>query len=283
MTKPVTLSQTIAGVLKSPSVRVGSAILILFVSIAVFAPLLFTVDPLQLNPLNRMKPPSSAAWFGTDSFGRDIYSRVLFGARTSLIIGLAVVAISVTIGLTLGVLSGYVRQLDGPIMRVMDGFMAIPAILLAIALIAVTGASLVTVIAAITVSEVPRIVRLVRGVVLSVREEPFVEAGIAAGGKLPQILWKHILPSTIAPLTVMASFVASHAILAEALLSFLGAGLPPEIPSLGNVIAEGRKLFQLHPEHVFIPGIALSVMILGINLFGDGLRNQLDPRVKKRL
>ncbi|MGV6874561.1 ABC transporter permease [Pseudochelatococcus sp. B33] len=276
------LSPALAGLAGSRSVVFGGGVVTLFFLCAVLAPVLFTVDPVAINPIQRMRPPSELAWFGTDALGRDVYSRVIFGIRTSLIVGLAVVVLSTVVGLFLGLVSGYVRALDPIIMRIMDGLMAIPAILLAIGLVAVTGANLGTVLAAITVPEVPRIVRLVRGVVLSIREEPYVEAAIASGTRVPVILWRHILPSTIAPLLVMSSYVACHAIIAEAVLSFLGAGLPPEIPSLGNTIAEGRRFLQIQPHLVFIPSLVLSVIVLGVNVLGDGLRDQFDPRMKRR-
>lgn len=278
----IRLPAALSNLLKSRAIVFGGSIVALFFICAIFAPVLFTVDPIQIDPVERMKPPSEVTWFGTDAFGRDVYSRVMYGVRTSLVVGLVVVVMSTAIGTFLGLVSGYLRPLDPIIMRIMDGLMAIPGILLAIGLIAVTGANLITVIAAITVPEVPRIVRLVRGVVLSVREEPYVEAAVASGTRVPVILWRHILPSTIAPLLVMSSYVACHAIIAEAVLSFLGAGLPPEIPSLGNVIAEGRRFLQIHPHLVFIPSLVLSVIVLGINVLGDGLRDHLDPRMKRR-
>ena len=252
------------------------------VLLATLAPVLFTTDPISVNPGARMQPFSTAAWFGTDMLGRDVYSRVIYGSRTSLIVGFGVALFATTTGLLIGLVTGYVRLLDAILMRVMDGLMAIPGILLAIAMVAVGGASLTTVMMAITIPEIPRVVRLVRSIVLSVREEPYVEAAVAAGTRLIPILWRHVLPSTIAPLTVLASYVCSAAILAEAILSFLGAGLPAEIPSWGNMIAEGRTYFQIRPDLVFLPGAFLALTVLGINVLGDGLRDELDPRIRRR-
>lgn len=268
---------------RHPTMVIGGGILVLMALMAVFAPALFTVDPIQFNPINRLKRPSESFWFGTDMFGRDIYSRTVYGARISLVVGLSVAALSVLIGLLIGLLAGYIRILDAILMRVMDGLMAIPAILLAVALVSLSGASLVSVIVAITIPEVPRVVRLVRSVVLSVREEPFVEAAIAAGTPLPLILIRHVLPNTVPPLIVQATYVCASAMLLEAILSFLGAGTPPEIPSWGNIMAEGRTYFQLAPWIIFFPGAALALIVLAVNVLGDGLRDTLDPRIAKRV
>jgi peptide/nickel transport system permease protein len=272
----------IGRIVTSPPLFAGGAIMLAVVLLATLAPLLFTTDPIEINPGARMQPISAAAWFGTDMFGRDVYSRIIYGSRTSLMVGFGVALLATTTGAAIGLVTGYVRLLDAVLMRVMDGLMAIPGILLAIAMVAVTGASLTTVITAITVPEIPRVVRLVRSIVLSVREEPYVEAAIAAGTRLIPLLWRHILPSMIAPLTVLASYVCSSAILAEAILSFLGAGLPAEVPSWGNMIAEGRTYFQIRPDLVFLPGIFLALTVLGINVLGDGLRDELDPRTRRR-
>ncbi len=268
---------------RHPTMVIGGGILVLMALMAVFAPALFTADPIQFNPINRLKRPSESFWFGTDMFGRDIYSRTVYGARISLVVGLSVAALSVLIGLLIGLLAGYIRILDAILMRVMDGLMAIPAILLAVALVSLSGASLVSVIVAITIPEVPRVVRLVRSVVLSVREEPFVEAAIAAGTPLPLILIRHVLPNTVPPLIVQATYVCASAMLLEAILSFLGAGTPPEIPSWGNIMAEGRTYFQLAPWIIFFPGAALALIVLAVNVLGDGLRDTLDPRIAKRV
>jgi peptide/nickel transport system permease protein len=211
----------------------GLVILAVLTLIALIGPI-FTESPTSINPMVRIKPPSADMWFGTDPLGRDLFARAIWGGRISLSVGVAVAIVAVGFGLLLGLLAGYIRVLDAIIMRVMDGLMAIPGILLAIALISLTGASLFTVIVAITIPEIPRVVRLVRSVVLTVREEAYVEAAIAAGTKLPSIMIRHILPNTIAPLIVQATYVCASAMLTESILGFLGAGIPPEIPSWGN-------------------------------------------------
>jgi peptide/nickel transport system permease protein len=274
---------TLHDLLRNPTVVAGGLLLLVMVALAVLAPLALTVDPLKLNPIARLDPPSAKAWFGTDMFGRDVYSRAVYGARVSLIIGLAVAALSIAIGLVVGLVAGYVRLVDAIVMRVMDGLMAIPAILLAIALVSLSGSSLTTVIVAITIPEIPRVVRLVRAIVLSIREEPYVEAAIAAGTRLPAILRRHVLPNTIAPLIVQATYVCAAAIILEAILSFLGAGTPPEIPSWGNMIAEARTFFQIAPWILFFPSLLLALTVLAVNVLGDGLRDSLDPRIARQM
>jgi len=266
-----------------PTIGLGGGLLALMVFVAIFAPYLFTLDPITFTPIDRLQSPNAAHWLGTDMYGRDIYSRTVYGTRISLIVGLAAASLSVAAGLLIGLLSGYVRLLDAVLMRIMDGLMAIPPILLAIALVSLSGASLVTVTVAITVPEIPRVVRLVRSIVLSVREEPYVEAAISVGTPLPAILWRHVLPNTIPPLIVQATYVCASAMLTEAILSFLGAGTPPEIPSWGNMMAEGRLYFQIAPWIVLVPGLALALTVLAVNVLGDGLRDTLDPRIAKRM
>jgi peptide/nickel transport system permease protein len=266
-----------------PTMMLGGALLLVMVGCALFAPYLFTVDPIHLDPVVRLKPPGAEHWFGTDMFGRDVYSRTVYGARISLVVGLLAAAFSIAIGLVIGLVAGYVRVLDAVLMRVMDGLMAIPGILLAIALISLSGASLATVTIAITIPEIPRVVRLVRSIVLPVREEPYVEAAIAAGTRLPLILIRHVLPNTIPPLIVQATYVCASAMLTEAILGFLGAGTPPEIPSWGNIMAEGRTYFQLTPWIIFFPGVTLAITVLAVNVLGDGLRDTLDPRIARKM
>ena len=266
-----------------PLMYIGGGLLLIMVFLAVFAPLLFTSDPIQMNPVERLKTPSLIHWFGTDMFGRDIYSRTVYGSRISLVVGLVAAVLSVILGLFIGLVAGYIRFLDAILMRIMDGLMAIPGILLAIALVSLSGASLITVTIAITIPEIPRVVRLVRSIVLSVREEPYVEAAIAAGTRLPLILSRHVLPNTIPPLIVQATYVCASAMLTEAILSFLGAGTPPEVPSWGNIMAEGRLYFQIAPWIIFFPGITLAVSVLAVNVLGDGLRDTLDPRIAKQM
>lgn len=268
--------------LRNPGVFWGGLVLVLIALVAAIGPFL-TVDPVALNPINRLKPPGAAGLFGTDMLGRDVFSRVVNGAQVSLVVGLAVAVIAVALGLFLGLVAGYVRLLDAIVMRVMDGLMSIPAILLAIALVSLSGATLGTVIAAIVIPEVPRVVRLVRSVVLTVREEPYVEAAISAGTRVPVILVRHVLPNTIAPLIVQATYICGSAMLTEAILGFLGAGIPPEIPSWGNIMAEGRTYFQLTPWIIFFPGLALALTVLAVNVVGDGLRDTLDPRIARKM
>jgi peptide/nickel transport system permease protein len=266
-----------------PLAGAAAAVLILIVVFALASPFMGTVDPRALAPTQRLKPPSALFWLGTDQFGRDVWSRVVYGARVSLTVGLAVAVASVLVGTFTGVVAGYVRWLDGVVMRIMDGLMAIPGILLAIALVSLSGASRLTVIVAITVPEVPRVVRLVRSIVLSVREEPYVEAAISVGTRLPQLLWRHVLPNCVPPLIVQATYIAASAMLTEAILSFLGAGTPPETPSWGNMMAEGRTFFPIAPRIVLLPGFALALTILAVNVLGDALRDRLDPKIAKRI
>jgi peptide/nickel transport system permease protein len=267
---------------RHPTMAIGLLLLGIMLVVAIFAPLLGTDDPTALAPAKRVREPSAEYWFGTDAFGRDIYSRVLYGARVSLLVGFAVAIFASLIGLVIGLVSGYLRALDGTVMRIMDGLMSIPPILLAIALMALTRASVQNVILAITIAEIPRVSRLVRGVVLSLREQPFVEAAITAGTSTPRIILRHILPNTMAPLTVQATYICASAMITESILSFIGAGTPPIIPSWGNIMADGRTLWQVKPYIVFFPAIFLSVTVLAVNLLGDGLRDALDPRMAKR-
>src|SRR3954447_17076706 len=268
---------------RHPMAIVGGVILALMIVIALLAPFLATVDPQAVSPVKRLKPPSSAYWFGTDMLGRDVYSRVVYGARISLIVGLAVALLSTVLGIVIGVLTGYIRWLDPIVMRIMDGLMSIPSVLLAIALMALTKASVGNVIVAITLAEVPRVVRLVRSLVLSLREQPYVEAAIASGTTLPLILVRHILPNIVAPLLVQGTYVCGSAMITEAILSFIGAGTPPNIPSWGNIMAEGRSLIQIASYLIIFPGICLSITVLAVNLLGDGMRDALDPRLARRM
>jgi len=268
---------------RHPTAILGAAILIAMIAIAIFAPWLGTVDPQAVSPAKRLRPPSGAFWLGTDMLGRDVYSRVVFGARVSLTVGLAVAALSTLLGLTIGLVTGYMRRVDAVVMRVMDGLMSIPSVLLAIALMALTKASIGNVIVAITLAEMPRVVRLVRSLVLSLREQTYVEAAIAAGTTLPRILVRHILPNIVAPLLVQGTYVCGSAMITEAILSFIGAGTPPNIPSWGNIMAEGRSLIQIASYLIVFPGICLSVTVLAVNLLGDGMRDALDPRLARRM
>jgi peptide/nickel transport system permease protein len=250
---------------------------------AIAAPLLGTVDPQAVAPIDRLKPPSAEHWFGTDALGRDVYSRVVYGSRVSLSVGLAVALLSTGLGLLLGLLTGFIRWLDPIIMSIMDGLMSIPSILLAIALMALTKASVENVIIAITISEIPRVVRLVRSLVLTLREQPYVEAATACGTSMVLTLTRHILPNIMAPLLVQATYVCASAMITEAILSFIGAGTPPNIPSWGNIMAEGRSLFQIAGYLIFFPAIFFSLTVLAVNFLGDGMRDALDPRLSRRM
>lgn len=278
------------------AVRIGAYTLALLTFVAVAAPWLGTVDPSAIDPASINIAPGTRAPFtdlsgdsvdhlflmGADGFGRDMWSRVAYGARVSLFVGLAVAILAVLGGGLIGLLAGYFRKLDGVLMRLMDGFMAIPNILLAIALVSMWRASLLTIILAITIPELPRVARLLRSIVLSVREEPYVEAAMALNTPTWKILWRHILPNAVAPLIVHATYVCGSAMLVEAILSFLGIGLSPEIPTWGNIMSEGRVSFNEHPESVLFPGVLLALTVLAVNILGDGLRDTLDPKLRKR-
>jgi peptide/nickel transport system permease protein len=268
---------------RHPTVMIGVMLLLAMAAMALLAPYLGTVDPVAVAPVKRLRPPSELYWFGTDSYGRDVYSRTLYGARVSLTVGLSVAIFGTALGLAIGLVTGFVRRLDFVVMRVMDALMSVPPVLLAIALMALTKASLGNVVLAITITEVPRVARLVRSVVLSLREQPFVEAAVAAGTGFWRTLLRHILPNTIAPLLVQATYICAAAMITEAVLSFIGAGTSPEIPSWGNMMAEGRSYFQIKPYLVLFPGAFLSLTVLAVNLVGDGLRDALDPRLARRL
>ena len=268
---------------RHPTMVSGIVLLGLMVLMAVGAPYWGTLDPLELNPIERLYAPSTQHWFGTDMLGRDLYSRTVYGSQISLVVGGCVAILSVSIGLAIGLVSGYHRRVDAIIMRVMDGLMAIPAILLAIALMALVSASVQNVIIALTIPEIPRVVRVVRSVVLSLREQTYIEASRATGARVPRILVRHILPNTVAPLIVQGTYICASAVILEAYLSFLGAGTPPEIASWGNIMAEGRAYVRIAFWIVLFPGLCLATTVLAINLIGDGLRDTLDPKLARRL
>ncbi|RWJ05716.1 ABC transporter permease [Mesorhizobium sp.] len=263
---------------RHPLIVIGGSILSIFVLAAIFAPYAFTVDPNTISPANRLAAPSAGHWLGTDMLGRDLYSRIIYGSRVSLIVGLSVAFLSAIVGMLVGTISGFISWLDPIIMRIMDGMMAIPQLLLAIAMMALTGPSVQNVIIAITLPEVPRVARLSRSVVLSLRRQTYVEAAMAAGSRLPKILFRHILPNALPPMLVQLSYICASAMIVEAILSFIGAGAPPTIPSWGNIMAEGKQLWQVKPYLVLFPAMFLSVVILAVNLLGDGLRDALDSR-----
>ncbi len=264
-------------------VVIGAAILLAVVAISIFAPVLATHDPLDMNPAVRLRPPSWAHPFGTDSYGRDVYSRAVFGGRVSLTVGLGVAALSTVFGVLIGLVAGYYRRADAVIMRITDGIMSIPGILLAIALVSINKPGAVTLIVAIAVPEIPRVVRLVRSVVLTIREQIYIDAAIAVGTPPLRLLLRHILPNALAPIIVQATFIAAVAIIIEASLSFLGVGTPPDVPSWGNIIASGRNFIRNAPWIIVYPGTMLGLTVLAINLLGDGLRDMLDPRFARTL
>jgi len=280
--RPGAVARLVTFTRRNPTIVIGGLLMLALAGLALAAPYI-TGDPLKMNPRMRFRLPGEQFWFGTDQFGRDVYARTIWGTRVSLVVGLSVAALASVLGLIVGLLCGFYKAVDGVVMRIMDGIMAIPSILLAIALITLTRPGLPIVIVAIVIPEIPRVVRLVRSVVLSLRAQPYIEAAIAGGTKTPKLLLRHIVPNTLAPLIVQATYVCASAILTEAGLSFLGVGVPPEIPSWGNIIAQGRSFFQIAPWSILIPGIFLAIMVLAVNMLGDGLRDRLDPRLARRM
>ena len=282
---------------RNAAVRGGVIVLVALALLGVFAPWLGTFDPSVMDAsfisvgagtAGQVTLPDGAQfahtfWMGSDSVGRDVWSRVLYGTRISMLVGLFTAFVAIAFGCVLGMLAGYFRAVDAVLMRVMDGVMAIPAVLLAITLVAVLGASLPTVILAIAVPEVPRVTRLVRALVMSLRDEPFVEAARALATADATILWRDILPNALAPLIVQGTFIAASAVLTEAILSFLGLGLPSDVPTWGNIMAEGRVQFSQSPGNVLFPALFLVPTVLAINMLGDGLRDVLDPKFSKRV
>ena len=279
---PSLLARAATAIRRNPTIFIGAALLTVLVAVAIIGPWL-VADPFRQAPINRLRPPSERFWFGTDQFGRDVFSRTVNGARVSLIVGLAVAALASLIGLGIGLLCGYFKRIDGIVMRVMDGIMALPDLLLAITFVALTGASVRNVVIALVIPQTPRVVRLVRSVVLSLREQPFVEASVALGAGLGRTVLRHVLPSTLAPLIVQGTYVCASAVLIEAALSFLGAGTPPEIPSWGNIMAEARAHVRVAFWLLLFPGLFLASTVLSINLLCDGLRDLLDPRLARRM
>jgi len=258
---------------------VGAILMTLMIGVGVLAPLIGG-DPAHMDVAGRLAAPGRAHWFGTDDVGRDVWSRVVYGARLSLLVGVAVVVLSFVVGVVCGVVAGFYRRLDNVVMRVMDGLMAFPAIVLAIALMAALGPSVVNVIVAIAVVYSPRVARVVRGSVLVIRETSYVEAARALGASDLTLIARHVLPNCLSPVIVQGSFVFAAAVLTEAALSFLGVGVPPYVPSWGVILAEGRLYIQQAPWLVLYPGVAIMLTIFGLNLFGDGLRDLLDPKIR---
>lgn len=264
---------------RSPVATLGVLILAAIAVAALLAPILGTIDPLALSPVRKLRPPSAAYWFGTDQIGRDVYSRVVYGARVSLAVGFCVTTLALAGGVLLGLASGLARAVDAVVSRCLEGLMAVPAVLTAIALMAITGASIEGVVVAIAVAEIPRVARLVRSLVLVLRDQPYIEAARAGGTSRVRVLYRHMLPNMLGPLIVQGSYICASAILTEATLSFLGAGTPADIPSWGNIMAEGRGLFRVAPHVIFFPGLLLALTVLSVNLVGDGLRDACDPRM----
>ena len=278
---PLRLGDVHTFVRRNPTVVIGSALLFAIVLMAISAPWIAPGDPQSVSPALRLRPPSAKFWFGTDMYGRDVFTRTIHGSRISLLVGSLVAIGSVSCGLVIGLVTGYVRAVDSIVMRVMDGLMAIPDILLAIAMMAVIRPSVSNVLIAITIPQIPRVVRLVRAVVLTISERPYIEAALSTGTPFWRILTRHLLPNTIAPLVVQATYAGAAAVLTEAGLSFLGAGTPPNIPSWGNMMAEGRSFFQIATWIILFPGAFLAMTVLAVNLLGDGLRDTLDPRLRR--
>lgn len=259
-------------------VWLGAFVIVASSIVAALAPLLATHDPLRSTVRERLQGPSSAHYFGTDGFGRDVYSRVLYGARVSIGVGLMVVLVSTVLGTATGLVAGFFHVLDGPLMRVMDGLMAFPSILLAIAIMGALEPGVQNVILALSIVYWPRTARIVRSSTLTLRELDYVEAARALGARNARLIARHILPSAVSPILVQATFVLAAAVLAEAGLSFIGAGVPAPHPSWGNILAEGRLFMRNAPWMTIVPGVAITVLVLSLNLVGDGLIDYLDPR-----
>ena len=259
---------------------IGAVLFFTVLVVTLLAPWIAQVDPLKVSMRNSFKPPSANFWFGTDNLGRDLLSRVLYGGRASLLIGFVVVIVNAVAAVGIGAVAGYFRRLDNPVMRVMDALMAFPAILLALGIAAALGPSMANAMIALAVVAIPGNARLVRSTFLVIREMTYVEAATAAGARPMRIIMKHILPNCMAPLVVALSFTFAYAVLAEAVLSFLGVGTPPPAPSWGGIIAEGRYYLSDAPWIILIPGGMLAVTVLSLNLLGDGLRDVLDPKLK---
>ena len=265
----------------NPTMAAGILFVVGIAFVTTAAPLFAPQDPDRLNPANRLQAPSSEYWFGTDQVGREVYPRTIYGGRVSLVVGFSVAALSMAIGTVVGLTAGYFRTADAIIMRFLDGLMAFPMILLAIAMVAILGASMQNVIVALVVVSFPRETRVVRASVLSLREQQFVDAARAIGARTSRILAFHIFPSTVPPLIIQGTFTCALAILTEATLSFLGAGISPDVPSWGNMMAEGNYYVQVAIWVIVFPGVALGLTVMGVSLAGDGLRDLLDPRISR--
>ena len=275
---------SLSAAVREPTMTIALALLAVLVLVSVVAPFLIANEPTKINMDARLDAPSADYWFGTDAFGRDVFSRTMSGGRISLLVAAAVAVLTMLFGATFGSLAGYFRKVDAFLMRIMDGLMAIPTVLLAIALMVILGASLQNVIIAIVIVDTPRMTRVARASVLSLREQPFVDAARSIGAGHGRILLRHVIPNLMAPIIVMGTYVAASAMLTEAYLSFLGAGIPAiDNPSWGNIMAEGRGFIHKAMWVIFFPGLVLAVTVTSINLAGDGLRDILDPKLAHRM
>lgn len=268
--------------LSQKAIIIGGVVLILMAFVAIAAPLLATHDPNTIVGLDRLKSPSASHFFGTDGQGRDIYSRVLYGARLSLGVGFAVAAASLFGGTVIGLVAGFYSRVGVAIMRLMDGMMAFPSVILAIGIMAARGAAVSNVILALSIVAIPRLARVMRSIVLGLAESPFVEAARSVGNTETRIAWRYVLPNCLSPLIVQVSFVFAEAVLGEATLSFLGAGAPPDIPSWGTMLSDSKVFLQQAPWTMIFPGLGLVLTVFALNLLGDGLRDLLDPRLQRR-
>lgn len=286
ISKKLKQEQRSLGLLRLKSNRgliIGGSVFLLLAVLAILGPILASYGPYDMKVVDRLKPPSSAHWLGTDEFGRDLLTRILYGARVSISVGLVVALISSLLGLVIGVYAAYYKMLDHILMRISDGLTAIPGILLAIALMAALGASATNVIIALTIVFTPNIARVVRSTALVVREQTYIEAVMAQGASDSRIIWRHIVPNTLSPLLVQATFVFAEAIISEAALSFLGAGIPAPEPSWGNILQASKLVIYKAWWMLVFPGVMIVLSVLSLNLLGDGLRDQLDPRLKQKI
>jgi peptide/nickel transport system permease protein len=278
--RPFWKSRLLRRLLRHKLFVTGAVLFVTVVLLAIFADLIVQADPTRISIRNRFKPPGLEFVFGTDNFGRSQWARVVYGARLSLLIGLGVVILNAIFGTLVGALAGYFRRLDNLLMRITDAFMAFPVILLAIGITAALGPSSLNAVIALAAVYTPRTARIVRSSVLVVREMEYVQAAKAMGATHLRILWHHVLPNSMAPLIVQLTFIFAYSVLSEAVLSFLGLGAQPPTPTWGNIIAEGRQYIREAPWITVVPGMALAMTVLGLNLLGDGLRDVLDPRLK---
>ena len=278
----IVLRAAVSELRKNPNMAYGALVVLLMVFIGIAAPVLFTQDPQKLTPLDKFISPSGQYWFGTDHLGRDVYSRVLYGSRISLTVAGSVAASATIVGIVLGLISGYNYRLDAVIMRVVDGLMTIPTILLGMAFMAMLGGSMQNIIIALTITQSPVMARVVRSSTLELKREQYVDAATAMGASPIRIIFRHILPNAFAPIIVQATFVAAAAVLIESALSFLGAGIPPRIPSWGGMISLSTNYLSTAPWNIIFPGAFLTFTVLGISLLGDGIRDVLDPTLRRR-